>query len=83
MAQEVVVVSGGGSGIGRATSHRLAHDGAAVGVLDANREGAARVANEIEQLIIAGSPAAKAELSRNGHGGGTAVAEAEPDDLPE
>jgi recombination protein RecA len=41
------------------------------------------VANEIEQLIIAGSPAAKAELSRNGHGGGTAVAEAEPDDLPE
>jgi recombination protein RecA len=41
------------------------------------------VANEIEQLIIAGSPAAKAELSRNGHGGGTAVAEADPDDLPE
>jgi recombination protein RecA len=41
------------------------------------------VAAEIEQLIVAGSPAAKAELSKNGHGGGTAVAEADPDDLPE
>jgi NAD(P)-dependent dehydrogenase (short-subunit alcohol dehydrogenase family) len=49
MAQEVVIVSGGGSGIGRSTSHRLARDGVAVGVLDANSEGAARVANEIEQ----------------------------------
>ena len=41
------------------------------------------VAQEIEQLIIAGSPAAKAEMSRNGHGGGTAVAEADDDELPE
>jgi NAD(P)-dependent dehydrogenase (short-subunit alcohol dehydrogenase family) len=48
MAQRVVVVSGGGSGIGRATAHRLARDGAAVGVLDANGDGAAQVVAEVE-----------------------------------
>src|SRR4051794_5915140 len=49
MAQQVVIVSGGGSGIGRATAHRLARDGAAVGVLDANGDGAAAVVGEVEQ----------------------------------
>jgi NAD(P)-dependent dehydrogenase (short-subunit alcohol dehydrogenase family) len=49
MAQQVVIVSGGGSGIGRATSHRLARDGAAVGVLDANGDGASAVVAEVEQ----------------------------------
>jgi NAD(P)-dependent dehydrogenase (short-subunit alcohol dehydrogenase family) len=40
VAQTVVVVSGGGSGIGRATAQRLARDGAAVAVLDQNATGA-------------------------------------------
>ncbi len=49
MAQHVVIVSGGGSGIGRATARRLARDGAAVGVLDTNGDGAAAVVDEIER----------------------------------
>ena len=47
--QRVVVVSGGGSGIGRATAQRLARDGAAVGVLDANGDGAAETVAMVER----------------------------------
>lgn len=43
----VVLVTGGGSGIGRATATRLAADGAAVGVLDRNRAGAQETASSI------------------------------------
>jgi rhamnulose-1-phosphate aldolase/alcohol dehydrogenase len=47
LAGRVAVVTGGASGIGRATAHRLAQDGAHVVILDINVEGAQQVANEI------------------------------------
>jgi NAD(P)-dependent dehydrogenase (short-subunit alcohol dehydrogenase family) len=46
--RDVVVVTGAGSGIGRATAERVARDGAAVAVLDANAEGAAQTVAGIE-----------------------------------
>jgi NAD(P)-dependent dehydrogenase (short-subunit alcohol dehydrogenase family) len=50
-----VVVTGGASGIGRATALRCAHAGAGVAVLDVNGAGAEEVA---EQALRAGAPAA-------------------------
>jgi NAD(P)-dependent dehydrogenase (short-subunit alcohol dehydrogenase family) len=48
MADErVVIVSGGGSGIGRATAQRAARDGAAVAAVDRNGDGAAETAESI------------------------------------
>ena len=41
------VVTGGGSGIGRATCRRMAEEGAQVAVLDVNGESAEAVADEI------------------------------------
>ncbi|KAA0082815.1 SDR family oxidoreductase [Mycolicibacterium sp. P9-64] len=43
----VVVVTGAASGMGRATAHLLADEGAAVGVVDRDADGLARVADEI------------------------------------
>src|SRR6185295_11380923 len=43
----VAVVTGGASGIGRATSIRLAREGAAVAVVDRNGDGAEAVAAEV------------------------------------
>lgn len=43
----VALVTGGGSGMGEATSHRFARDGMAVGVLDIDGAAAARVAQAI------------------------------------
>jgi 2-hydroxycyclohexanecarboxyl-CoA dehydrogenase len=45
--RRVAVVTGAGSGLGRAIAHRLASDGLAVAVLDIDGEAAATVAGEI------------------------------------
>ncbi len=45
--RRTAIVTGGGSGIGRAIAHRLASDGFAVAILDLNAESAERVAEEI------------------------------------
>jgi NAD(P)-dependent dehydrogenase (short-subunit alcohol dehydrogenase family) len=45
--RRTALVTGGGSGIGRAVSHRLAADGFAVAVLDLNTDTAKQVAEEI------------------------------------
>lgn len=44
---KAIVVTGGGSGIGRAICHRLGEEGAAVGVLDLNEAGAKETAAAI------------------------------------
>src|SRR5436190_7058808 len=46
-AGRTVVVTGGGAGIGAATAHRLADEGAAVVILDNEDEGGHRTAREI------------------------------------
>ena len=43
----IAVVTGGGSGIGAAIAHRLAHDGAAVAILDLSGDTACAVADAI------------------------------------
>jgi NAD(P)-dependent dehydrogenase (short-subunit alcohol dehydrogenase family) len=69
------VVTGSGSGIGRATAIKLAQEGACVGVLDINRESAARVCDEIRaaggQAIALGASVA------DEHQVSEAIAEAE------
>ena len=47
LAGRVVVITGGASGIGRATAYLMAHEGAHVVILDINREGAEKVAADI------------------------------------
>ncbi|HET7523993.1 MAG TPA: SDR family NAD(P)-dependent oxidoreductase, partial [Acidimicrobiales bacterium] len=46
------IVTGGASGIGRATCRRLAIEGARVGVLDVDAEGAKAVADEIGGVSV-------------------------------
>ncbi len=47
LAGKVAVVTGGASGIGRATARRLAEDGAHVVIFDINLDGAQKVADEL------------------------------------
>ncbi|MFI5613387.1 SDR family NAD(P)-dependent oxidoreductase [Amycolatopsis sp. NPDC051903] len=49
LADKVVIVAGGASGIGAATAHRLAEEGATVLVGDVNAAGAAQVAGSIRE----------------------------------
>jgi 2-hydroxycyclohexanecarboxyl-CoA dehydrogenase len=48
LENKTVIVTGGGGGIGGATCHRFAAEGAKVAVFDMNVEAAERVANEIK-----------------------------------
>jgi len=47
--RRVAVVTGGGSGMGRAIVHRLAQDGLAVAIVDLNKDAADTVAEEVRQ----------------------------------
>jgi NAD(P)-dependent dehydrogenase (short-subunit alcohol dehydrogenase family) len=47
--RRIAIVTGAGSGIGRAIAHRLATDGLAVAVLDLNEESAEKVSGEITE----------------------------------
>src|SRR3984957_15311450 len=49
LAGKVAIVTGGGGGIGAATAHELAREGAAVAVVDIDEARAAGVADEIQQ----------------------------------
>jgi NAD(P)-dependent dehydrogenase (short-subunit alcohol dehydrogenase family) len=49
LAGRVVVVTGGASGIGRATARRLAQDGAHVVIFDINERGAQQIAAELSE----------------------------------
>jgi rhamnulose-1-phosphate aldolase/alcohol dehydrogenase len=53
LATRIALVTGAGSGIGRAITHRLAAEGACVVVADLNAESAARVAGELGGTDVA------------------------------
>jgi 3-oxoacyl-[acyl-carrier protein] reductase len=66
---KVVLVTGGGSGIGRATALRFASEGAAVVVADLDESGAAQVAQKIQKdggsvAVVFGSVAERGDAER-------------------
>jgi rhamnulose-1-phosphate aldolase/alcohol dehydrogenase len=54
LARRIVLVTGGGSGIGRAVAHRLAAEGAHVAVTDIDAASAGRVADEVTKAVGGG-----------------------------
>jgi rhamnulose-1-phosphate aldolase/alcohol dehydrogenase len=50
LARNVVVIVGAGSGIGKATAHRVAEEGAHVVCVDLNQEAAQETANELTEI---------------------------------
>jgi 3-oxoacyl-[acyl-carrier protein] reductase len=64
LAGKVAVVTGGGSGLGRAICVRLAADGARVAVLDVDEEGANRTADLVGGLAVRTDVSSSAEVDR-------------------
>jgi 2-keto-3-deoxy-L-fuconate dehydrogenase len=62
MKGKVAVVTGGGSGIGRACAHALGARGAQVAIVDADEAGARETAGKIEQSLIRVSDVANADV---------------------
>jgi rhamnulose-1-phosphate aldolase/alcohol dehydrogenase len=54
LARRIVLVTGGGSGIGRAVAQRLAAEGAHVAITDVDAESARRVADEVTKAVGGG-----------------------------
>src|SRR5258705_6828009 len=54
LARRIVLVTGGGSGIGRAVAHPLAAEGSHVAVTDVDAGSAARVADEVTEAVGGG-----------------------------
>jgi len=54
LARRIVLVTGGGSGIGRAVAQRLAAEGAHVAITDLDSESARRVADEVTKAVGGG-----------------------------
>lgn len=63
IADRVAIVTGGGSGIGRATAQALARQGARVAVVDVDQDGARETA---ETIGAQGALAIRADVSREG-----------------
>jgi NAD(P)-dependent dehydrogenase (short-subunit alcohol dehydrogenase family) len=69
LEEKVVLVTGAGSGIGRATAVRLAREGAAVVIADVNEEAGSSVVREIrseggQAACIVADVASEADVSR-------------------
>ena len=70
LANKIALVTGGGSGIGAATSRRLAAEGAHVAVTDINLDGARAVADEVSgdayELDVRSTDSIKAAVDQIG-----------------
>jgi meso-butanediol dehydrogenase / (S,S)-butanediol dehydrogenase / diacetyl reductase len=61
-----IVITGAASGMGRAFAHALASEGASIGVLDRDKDGAERVADEIRDRVGVPVVALAADVSQRG-----------------